>query len=107
MMTPLCREYRLIVLAVISWVWAAGVASAQTPDQPSMTTPTLAVMKAHVPVGDVVYVTDTTGATIIGELAALTGDAVQLKIRPTCAASRQTKSAAFSGSSRTLRSPAY
>jgi len=81
MITPLCRECRLIVLGVIAWGLAAGVASAQTPDQRSMTPPTLAVMKARVPVGDVVYVTDTTSATIKGRLAALTDDAVHVKVR--------------------------
>lgn len=81
MTTPLCRKCRLIVLAVVAWGWAAGIASAQAPDQPSMTTPSLAVVKARVPAGDAVYVTDTTGATIKGKLAALTDDAVQVKVR--------------------------
>src|SRR5919109_2057669 len=81
MVTPLCRERRLIVLAVIFWGWAAGAASAQTPDQRPMTTPSLAVVKARVPIGDVVYVTDTTGATIKGRLAALTDDSVQVKVK--------------------------
>jgi hypothetical protein len=81
MVTPLCRERRLIVLAVIFWGWAAGAASAQTPDQRPMTTPSLAVVKARVPIGDVVYVTDATGNTIKGKLAALTDDTVKVKAR--------------------------
>jgi hypothetical protein len=45
-----------------------------------VTTQTLAVVEPQVPVGDVVYVSDSTGATIKGELVALTEDAVQVKV---------------------------
>jgi hypothetical protein len=78
MIPPLRRQGRLTVLAVIAWGWAAGVGSAQEPDQQSAA---FAAVKARVPVGDVVYVTDTTGATIKGKLAALTDDAVQLNVK--------------------------
>ena len=70
MIAPLCRECRLIVLPVIAWTWAAGVALAQASDQRSMTPPSLAIVNARVPVGDVVYVTDATGNTVKGTLAA-------------------------------------
>jgi hypothetical protein len=80
MMTPGCRECRLIVLTAIVWGRAAGMASAQATDQGSMTTPSWEQVKARLPVGDVVYVTDTTGATIKGQLAALTDDALQVDI---------------------------
>ena len=36
---------------------------------------------ARVPIGDVVHVTDMAGATLKGKLTAVTGDAVQLKVR--------------------------
>jgi hypothetical protein len=78
MIPPLRRQGRLTVLAVIAWGWAAGVGSAQEPDQQSAA---FAAVKARVPVGDVVYVTDRTGATIKGKLAALTDDAVQLNVK--------------------------
>ena len=79
--TPFCRERRLIILAAIAWAWAAGVATAQPPDQRSAVPPSLAVVKGRVSVGDVVYVTDTTGATIKGKLAAVSNDAVEVYLR--------------------------
>jgi hypothetical protein len=80
MITPVRRRGRLIVVAILASGWAAA-ASAQTPDQQSITTPSLAAAKARVPVGGVVYVTDTTGATIKGKLAALTDEAVEVNAR--------------------------
>ena len=79
MMTPRCLE-SLIVLAVIGSGCPAGVAWAQSAAPPGVTTQTLAGVEPQVPVGDVVYVSDNTGATIKGELAALTEDAVQVKV---------------------------
>jgi hypothetical protein len=81
MITSLGRERCLILLAAIAWGWTAGVAAAQAPDQQPMTTSSLTVMKSRVPVGDVVYVTDTAGHTIKGKLAAVTDDAVQVDVR--------------------------
>jgi len=81
MISLLCRGSRLIVLAAIAWSWAAGAASAQAPEPRSMTTLSLAVVKARVPIGDVIYVTDTTGATTKGPLAAVTDDAVLIFVR--------------------------
>src|SRR5215510_10669872 len=72
MMTGTCR----IGLALVAATWAAGIASAQAPDQESFT-----VVRNRVPAGDVVYVTDAKGATIKGKLVEATGDAVQLKIK--------------------------
>jgi outer membrane lipoprotein SlyB len=84
MSAQLCRKRRLrrlIALAAILWSWTSGIASAQATDQRSMRTPSQAVVKARVPAGDVVYVTDTTGATIKGTLAAVTDEAVQVYVR--------------------------
>jgi hypothetical protein len=80
MIAPI-RLLCLIVLGVIAWGWSAGVASAQPPEKSSVTAASLAVAVARVPIGDVVYVTDTTGATLKGKLAAIADDAVQLKVR--------------------------
>ena len=80
MIAPLGRKRALIVLAVMAWSCATGVASAQAPDQQSMKTPSLAVVKARVPPGDIVHVTDTKGATIKGKLAAATDHTVQVKV---------------------------
>lgn len=71
-MTLPCR----IGLALVAGTWAASVASAQPPDQQS-----LILVKNRVPAGDVVYVTDTKGATIKGRLVAATDDVVQLKMK--------------------------
>jgi hypothetical protein len=57
------------------------VASAQLPEKSSVTAASLADAVARVPIGDVVHVTDTTGATLKGKLAAIADDAVQLKVR--------------------------
>lgn len=72
--------HRVIVLAAIAWSGSAGAASAQTPARPSMTAPSLAAVQARVPVGDVVYVTDMTGATLKGALVAITDAAVQVSV---------------------------
>jgi hypothetical protein len=69
----------VIILAAIAWSWAAGVTSAQAPDQSSMTS-SLAAVKARVPVGNDVYVTDMMGATMKGRLAAVTDDSVQVYV---------------------------
>ena len=77
MTTQACRAWRVIVLASIMWSWA-GLISAQTPEPSS--SPTFAALKARVPVGDEVYVTDTKGATLKGRLAAVTDDTVQVYV---------------------------
>jgi hypothetical protein len=78
--TRFTREHRLTVLAFVTWGWAAGIAGAQAPGQGSKT-PSLASTKASVPVGDIVYVTDRTGVTLKGRLAAVTDDSVQVRAR--------------------------
>jgi hypothetical protein len=78
--TRFAREHRLIALAFVTWGWAAGIACAQAPEQGSIT-PSLASMKASVPVGDVVYVTDMTGVTIKGRLTAVTDESVKVRVR--------------------------
>jgi hypothetical protein len=80
MTTRFAREHRLTALAIVTLGWTAGIASAQAPEQGSIT-PSLATMKASVPVGDVVYVTDTTGGTIKGRLAGVTDESVQVRVR--------------------------
>ena len=72
---------RLILLAVIAWVSVVGRASAQLPHRESMTPASLAAVGARVAIGDVVYVTDTTGSTIKGKLTVLTDEAVQVRVR--------------------------
>lgn len=81
MTSPIWLLCRLIVLGTIACGWSAGVASAQPPEQPLVRTASLPAAVARVPIGDVVHVTDTTGATLKGRLAAITDDAVQLKVR--------------------------
>jgi hypothetical protein len=80
MVTHACRMRCLFVLAAIACGWTGTIASAQPPDDPSITTKPFPVVTSRVPIGDVVYVTDATGATIKGKLAALTDDAVQVDI---------------------------
>ena len=63
-------------LALAAATWAAGIASAQSPDQQSLT-----VVDGRVPAGGIVYVTDTKGATIKGRLVTASDVAVQLKSR--------------------------
>ena len=81
MIAPLCPEHRLIVLAMIVWSWAANAASAQALDQRSTITSSFATVKARVALGDVVYVTETSGTTIKGKLAELTDDAVRVTFK--------------------------
>jgi hypothetical protein len=78
MIAPRGREHRMIVLAMIAWGCAANPGSAQDLNQRSPTTPSFAAVKARVTLGDVVYLTDTSGATIKGKLAELTDDAVRV-----------------------------
>jgi hypothetical protein len=80
MIAPLCPEHRVIVLAMIVWSWAANAASAQALDQRATTTSSFATVKARVALGDVVYVTDTSGTTIKGKLAEVTDDAVRVTL---------------------------
>jgi hypothetical protein len=76
----LCRRCRLLVLTLIAWRLAAAGASAQAPDQPPGT-PSLAAVESRVPIGGLIEVTDSTGDTIKGRLAAATDAAVQLYVR--------------------------
>jgi len=72
---------RLTLLAAIAWGSAGGSATAQLPHRESMTPPSLAAVATRVSVGDVVYVTDTTGSTTRGKLAAVTDETVQVQAR--------------------------
>jgi hypothetical protein len=69
MMTSLFRTG----LTLIAWTCAAGITSAQAPDE-------WPLAKDRITIGDVVYVTDANGLTIKGRLAAV-NDAVQLKLK--------------------------
>ena len=71
----------LIVLVGITCAWPVGVAAAQVTDQPSEPTSSLSAVTARVPIGDVVYVTETTGATLKGKLAGATEDAVEVNVQ--------------------------
>ena len=79
MTTQFDRASRVMLLAVIVWTWAAGVTSAQATD-PASATSSLASVKARVPVGDHIYVTDTEGVTTKGRLVEVTADKVQLDV---------------------------
>jgi hypothetical protein len=59
--------------------WGSALISAQTPN-PSVITSSLAAVKGRVPAGSDVYVTDATGATMKGQLAEVTDDAVRLNV---------------------------
>ncbi len=80
MLAPTCL-CRLLLGTVVATRLAGGVASAQTPDRQPATGPLAAVAHAGVPVGDVVIVTDTAGATIKGPLAAVSSDTVEVRIK--------------------------
>src|SRR3990170_1381469 len=80
MIAPCCRVLCRFVLAAITCGWTTGIASAQPPDDPSRAMKPFSVVRDRVPVGDVVRVTDATGATVKGQLAALTDDTVQVNV---------------------------
>lgn len=75
------RERRVIVLASMAWAWTAGAGYAQGADPPSKPATTLAGVATRVPAGDVVYVTDASGATIKGTLAEATDEAVRVSVK--------------------------
>jgi hypothetical protein len=79
MTTQSCRARWVIVLAAIVWSWAAGLVWAQTAGEAS-SSPSFVALKTRVPVGDEVYVTDTTGGVLKGRLDAVTDDAVQVYV---------------------------
>ena len=79
MLGPTCLA-RVILGMVVSTRLTAGVATAQTPNPQAAGGPAAAVVTAGVTVGDVVHVTDATGATIKGRLAALPSDALEVRI---------------------------
>jgi len=54
--------------------------SGRRPADPSRATKPFSVVRDRVPIDDIVHVTDVTGATIKGKLAALTDDAVQVNV---------------------------
>lgn len=64
-----------LALGVGAWTLACAYASAQAVHQGS-----LDAVKDRVPVGEIVYVTDTKGVTIKGRLATVVDDAVRLNV---------------------------
>lgn len=80
-MTAFRRWRRVIVLAALASAWPGVSAIAQPGDASSRQAASLAAVEARVPVGDVVYVTDASGATIKGALASVTGDVMRVRIR--------------------------
>jgi hypothetical protein len=73
-------ESRLILLIAISGTWAV-TASGQTLLQESTTPSSFACVRAHVPVGAIVHVTDASGSTVKGRLTTLTDEAVHVTVR--------------------------
>jgi hypothetical protein len=75
------RERRVILLVSTIWACTAAAGYAQSADAQSPPAATLAEVAARVPPGDVVYVTDASGATIKGTLAEATGEAVRVSVK--------------------------
>jgi hypothetical protein len=70
-----------LVQAAVAWAWlCGGAATAQGSGQQPATTPSLAIRKAGVPLGAVVYVSDAAGVTIRGKLSGVTGDEVRVSV---------------------------
>lgn len=74
------RHRRLMALSVLTWGWAAGPALAQASTQDSIPAPSLSAVMTRVSAGDVVFVTDATGATLKGRLSTASDDGVQLYV---------------------------
>ena len=72
----LSRRSRLGVLSAVASALLLGNVAAQTTDTPVSSA--MLDVKARVPAGEVVYVTDTRGGTIKGRLDQVTGDAIAL-----------------------------
>jgi hypothetical protein len=77
MSTRLRRQGSLIVLAAVAWGWTGSVMAQEAGQAP---TASLADVAARVPIGEVVYVTDSRGMTAKGKLAAVTTAAVQVYV---------------------------
>ena len=69
-----------ILPAGLAWLLAAGTGLAQAPEQRSNVAP-LELVKARVPVGDVIYVTDDRGATTKGRLAGVGDDELRVEVK--------------------------
>jgi hypothetical protein len=74
------RQRRLMVLSVLAWGWAAGLAAAQASAQESIPAPSLSALMTRVRAGEIVYVTDAGGATLKGRVSAAGDDGVQLYV---------------------------
>ena len=72
---------RAVIVAALSDFGVLTEALAQAPDQAIV--PSLGAVKEQVPIGDVVYVTDRTGATIKGNLIGISDDAIDMRVNRT------------------------
>ena len=79
MVTRFCRERGPIRLAAIVWIGLAAAAP-QAAAQPSTAPPAWAALAGRLPIGGRIHVTDTSGATTAGTLAALTDAALELNV---------------------------
>jgi hypothetical protein len=73
---------RTFVVSVLSTIVLNAVA-VEASAQPSDPQTSLAAIKGQIPAGEVIYVTDITGATIRGKLAAITDESVEVHISAT------------------------
>jgi hypothetical protein len=71
---------RTFVVFVLSIVLRSVVVEASTQDSDPQRAPSLASVKKKIPAGEVVYLTDVSGATIRGKLTAITDDAVKIRV---------------------------
>jgi len=80
-MTPsLCRLRHVVVSTLIACGSGAQFALAQEPQRSPSDQSDLATFQARVPIGDVVYVTDATGLSLKGKLAAASGEALLVRV---------------------------
>ena len=78
-MTALCsRRSRLAVFGVLALVFLVGNATAQTTGNPVSSA--MLDVRARVPAGEIVYVTDNQGGTVKARLAGITSDAIEVLV---------------------------
>ena len=79
MSTRLRRKVHVLIFAAMASIWASRVTSAQAPDHLPIAS-SVAALKARVPIGSDVHVTDSSGATMKGRLAGVADDMVQVSV---------------------------
>ena len=70
----------LLVPAIVAWIWATGAALARPSGQEAIPASSLSDLVTRVRAGEVVYVTDATGATLKGRFSAASDDGVGLYV---------------------------